>query len=62
LPPGGSCCLGIEGGGALRLPETIERRLEIGGRIQIVLKEKLHGAFARLAACAHAFRMGKHPP
>jgi hypothetical protein len=42
-----------DGGGALRIPEFIQRPLQILRRIQVVLKQKLHGAFARFASFAH---------
>ena len=42
-----------DGRRALRVPEFIERPVQILRRIQIVLKQKLHGAFARFAAFAH---------
>ena len=42
-----------DGGGALGVPEFIERPLQILRRTQIMLKQKLDGAFARFAAFAH---------
>lgn len=39
--------------GALGFPEFIERLLDVPGRIKIMLKQELNGAFARLAAFSH---------
>ena len=43
----------VNGGGALRIPEFLQRPLQILRRIQVVLKQKLHGAFARFTSFAH---------
>jgi hypothetical protein len=53
LSPGGSGFIGGQRRGVLRLPKHLQRRLEILRRIQIVLKQKLDGAFARLTSLAH---------
>src|SRR5262249_52731861 len=47
--------------GLLRIPELIKRLLETFRRIQIELKQKLHGAFPRLPAFTHANKMAKNP-
>ena len=54
LPPVGRAFVSGDGGGALRIPKFVQRSLEVVGRVQIVLKQKLHGAFARLAAFSHS--------
>ena len=53
LAPGRRAFFLGDGRGALRVPEFIQRPVQILRRIQIVLKQKLHGAFARFAAFAH---------
>src|SRR5688572_294198 len=39
---------------ALSIPKMFQRRIEILRRIQIVLKQELNGAFARLTSLSHA--------
>ena len=43
----------VDGGGALRVPEFVQRPLQILRRIQVVLKQELHRVFARFASFAH---------
>jgi len=42
-----------DGGGALRVPELIQRPLQILRRIQVVLEQELHGVLACFASFAH---------
>ena len=51
-PIGRAFVLG-ERGGALGVPEFIERRLDVFGRVQVVLEQKLDCAFARFASFTH---------
>ena len=51
--PSGRAFVFRERGGLLRDPELIERLVQIAGRIQIVLKQELHGAFPRFTSSAH---------
>jgi len=44
---------GGDGGGALRVPELIQRPLQILRRIQVVLEQELHRVFARFSTFAH---------
>ena len=53
LAPRGHALFLCDGGGALGVPEMIERRLEILGRVHIMLEQKLHGAFARFPSLSH---------
>ena len=43
----------LDGGGALGIPERRQFQLEIFRRVQVVLKQELHCAFARFASFAH---------
>ena len=50
------------GRGALRLPEFLQCPVQVLRRIQFVLKQKLDGAFTRLASFAHKSKStGKSP-
>src|SRR6185503_2356479 len=51
--PGGRSSFFRERGRALRVPKLVERLVHVGRRIQIVLKEELHRAFARFASSSH---------
>src|SRR5882724_7741767 len=53
LAPGGAALFAGDGGGLLRVPELVQGVVQLFGRIQVVLKQKLHGAFARLTSLAH---------
>ena len=46
----------LDGGGALGIPELRQLQLEIVRRVQVVLKQKLHRAFARFASFAHEIK------
>jgi len=48
LAPGGRAFFPGDGCCALRVPEFIERPIQVFRRVQIVLEQKLHGTFARL--------------
>src|SRR6266540_1006332 len=54
LAPLGLAFVLRNGGSALRLPELRERLVEVLGRVEVMLKQKLDGAFPRLTAFAHA--------
>jgi hypothetical protein len=54
LPPGGRAFVLGDGGGALGLPEFIQRPAQILRRTQVVLKQELHRAFARFTSFAHS--------
>ena len=43
----------LDGGGALGIPENLQLRRQVGQRVQVMLKQKLHGAFARFSSFAH---------
>jgi hypothetical protein len=51
-----------QGGRALRIPKLIERSLEIIRRVQVVLKQKLNGAFTRLTSHTHSEKDGGEMP
>jgi len=53
FPPGGRSFIFGEGGRALRVSKLVERLVHVGRWIQIVLKEKLHRAFARFTSSSH---------
>ena len=48
-PGGGGFFLG-DGRGALGIPKLVQRLVQVVVWIEVVLKKKLHGAFARLSA------------
>ena len=52
-PFGRAGFLVLDGGGALGIPERRQLQLQVGRRIQIMLKQKLHRALARFASFAH---------
>jgi hypothetical protein len=42
----------------LGVPKLFQRRVEVLGRVQIVLKEKLNSAFTRISSHSHASKDG----
>jgi hypothetical protein len=49
----------LDRGGALGIPELRQLEFEIFRRVQVVLKQKLHRAFARFASFAHESNLQK---
>ncbi len=51
--PFGGAFFVLDGGGALGIPERRQFQFQIVRRVQVMLKQKLHGAFARFSSFAH---------
>src|SRR6266700_143861 len=57
LPPGSRPFVLSDSGTPLRFPKLIQRRFDVLGRVEFVLKQKLDSAFPRFTSFSHPLTM-----